>query len=545
MILPDNETVRTHGALLLAALALILTVTLVAVRIQEHTDGKLPCLLDDAYIHLALAKNLARDGRFALPNWDFSSSSSSPLYTLTIAGIFRLLGTPDEAWALGLNLAAALALLALLDLAFRDRSALFRIALLAAAILAIPLPFLVLTGMEHVLQMLLVVAFLHAAVPRRENAPGSAAITVALAFLVAAIRFEGAAVVAVVSAILWFRNGWRPAAAVAVAGIAPLALYAAVSLAHGWDPLPNSVLIKGFLRHTGGGRSALDLAIAGATQWAHNAHLLGLGALMLGLYIVSAPGPRDGHDRPADGSGVMVAAVFALTMTHVFLAWTGWFYQAPLFIRYDAYLVALHLYAIARLLASRPVPSPSGARRAAAAVALVALLIMPAFIRGARSFGLAVEAGRDFYLQHYQVARFLAGRYDGRTIACHDIGIVNFMASPRCIDLMGLAHPEVGRALIAERVDAPFLEGLLRRESAEIAVLCPNLFRREIAEIPDSWIEAGRIRNPANRFFHDDTVAFYALTPESLPALSRELDAFLPFLPPGVTTDRPPDGAGR
>ena len=68
-------------------------------------DGHIIYALDDAYIHMAIAKNFSQKGVWGVTDEGFSSSSSSLLYTLLLSLIF-LFG-PNEIAPLIINLVAA------------------------------------------------------------------------------------------------------------------------------------------------------------------------------------------------------------------------------------------------------------------------------------------------------------------------------------------------------------------------------------------------------------------------------------------------------
>src|SRR4030042_4674796 len=58
--------------------------------ILGQTGGRFIYNLDDAYIHLAIAKHIVRDGIYGVTPFEFSSSSSSILWPLLLAGALGL-----------------------------------------------------------------------------------------------------------------------------------------------------------------------------------------------------------------------------------------------------------------------------------------------------------------------------------------------------------------------------------------------------------------------------------------------------------------------
>jgi hypothetical protein len=95
-----------------AAYALVLGV--LGAAIAWLNQGSFSYLLDDAYIHLAISRDLAVHGTWGIAPGVYESASSAPLWTLVLAGITLVAG-PLAVWApLGLNVVAAGLLLHLL-----------------------------------------------------------------------------------------------------------------------------------------------------------------------------------------------------------------------------------------------------------------------------------------------------------------------------------------------------------------------------------------------------------------------------------------------
>ena len=54
-----------------------------------RTGGVFSYPVDDVYIHMELAKNLAFNNTWGINEGEFGSASSSPLYTVLLAGLFK------------------------------------------------------------------------------------------------------------------------------------------------------------------------------------------------------------------------------------------------------------------------------------------------------------------------------------------------------------------------------------------------------------------------------------------------------------------------
>ncbi|MCB0077028.1 MAG: hypothetical protein KDD73_06350 [Anaerolineales bacterium] len=166
------------------------------------TEGNLVYALDDAYIHMAISKHFAQAGIWGITPFEWSSSSSSPLWGLILAAFTRLFGDAIV-WPLLLNLVSAIVLLFFCAWAtyglrpaerVSKRARWYLLAVLIVVVVAVPLPTLVLMGMEHTLQSLLVVVAGYFLIThlRRENEfrRHSALALALLAPLMTATRYE-------------------------------------------------------------------------------------------------------------------------------------------------------------------------------------------------------------------------------------------------------------------------------------------------------------------------------------------------------------------
>src|SRR5688572_4021687 len=145
---------RPHWPLLLSAAVFLASLASALRTALRGTDGHLVYALDDAYIHMAVAKTLASHGIWGCTPYHFSSSSSSLLWTFVLAVAYRLFGVHDVI-PLVLNVTFALGalLVAHLSLARFGVPSLVRASALLGIVITFPLTGMVLMGMEHILHL--------------------------------------------------------------------------------------------------------------------------------------------------------------------------------------------------------------------------------------------------------------------------------------------------------------------------------------------------------------------------------------------------------
>jgi len=74
--------------LILALAAVAVPVAAIEYQVIRHTNGAFVYPLDDTFIHMALAKNLAYYGNWGMDRYAFASASSSVLYTYRLSSLF-------------------------------------------------------------------------------------------------------------------------------------------------------------------------------------------------------------------------------------------------------------------------------------------------------------------------------------------------------------------------------------------------------------------------------------------------------------------------
>jgi len=511
--------------------------------ILRATGGRFIYNLDDAYIHLAIAKHIVQNGVWGVTPYGFSSSSSSILWPLILAAAFRIFGV-REILPFFLSLAAATTLMAILYREWKkreDRPA-WGLGMLIAWMLFLPLGPILFNGMETMLQALATVAFAAAGVRYlAAEKPGRLPIVCLLAALASAIRYEGCFIAAAACLLLVLRGRWKAAAAVGMASALPVFAYGIYSLGQGWSFLPNSLLIKysgigGFSPAALWGLIArplqpiTDINVLRLPVWQSLAVIL-LVMLLWRWRTVPTPGFWDDRLLPA----VIFLAVAVLHSLGV---------TVEMFFRYQAYLNALGIWAIG--CAGMPaVDWAALRRRAAAAIAAACAAVVLAIPLGSLALQAMWKtplASRNIWQQQYQMGLFLREYYPQGRVAANDIGAIDFLDDLHLVDLFGLASRPVMQAKLRGAWHsnlAGTLDELTVAEAARIAVLYDNWFNPDPATgraaVPPHWVRVAAWTIPDNVVCGGATVTWYAIVPEDVDALRSALEKYSTDLPEGVT----------
>ncbi len=336
-----KSTFYKSWSFIIATAVLFITVLILSWISMNQNQGHLIYALDDPYIHMAMAKNFAQHGVWGVTRHEFSSSSSSLLWTLLLSGMYLAFGV-NEIGPFILTVAIAVAALFSVFLLLRKyalpQSYVFLV--LMGIILFTPFPALLFTGQEHILHALLTILFVYvSAKTLSSNIHHGSSVTgfvspLILAPIVVLTRYEGLFVVFVVCVLYLFRNRWLYSLLLGAIAIIPIGIYGIISISHGWFWLPNSVLLKGHIpdfTSLAGMKEFLGISIH---QLLGAPHILSLMIMSIILFVLRFKKGFWEENR------IMMIIFFATCVFHMQFAKTGWFY------RYESYLVALGVFVV-------------------------------------------------------------------------------------------------------------------------------------------------------------------------------------------------------
>ena len=508
----------------LAAALLLFLIVFAAVSwlLLRTTQDQLVYALDDAYIHMAMAHTLAEHGVWGINATGFASASSSPLWTASLALVYRVVGTRD-AVPLVLNLVAVPLSLAVVTAILQERQVppARASAVACATVLCTPMAPLVWIGMEHSLNNLFVLLTLWGTVRlTAADAQRTLVWFFASVLLACATRFEGVFVAGGCVCALLLSRRYRAALVGACAAAAPVVGFGVWNLSHGWFFLPASIMMKQTVLpsvHESWTHAVIQGVIHLSAPPAFVA--LVLFAILL-LVLISRAGGRL-CEQPG-----LVVFLFAATL-HLLLARFGYLY------RYESYLMLLGVVGVGAALNDMPsgwtVVQRKGQVLGAAALAAVVTLLVG---RVLESHTAVVTTAGHVFRQQRQIARFVGEHYEGERIAMNDIGAVSYYTQAEVLDLAGLASLPVARARRQDTFDASFINGWLDDADVRIAIVYDAWFRGR-QRFVRSWIPVATWVTDEGGA-EESTVNFYARDEEDARSLLARLEAFRRDMPPPI-----------
>jgi len=531
---------KKHWPVIIPLVALWATVAVLLVLSVGQNRGHLVYALDDPYIHMAMAKNMARHGVWGVDKTGFSSSSSSPLWTLLLSAVFFLF-TVNEISPFVLNIIwGTLLLLAVYHLLSRYaiNSTFIFITVLAIAYLA-PLPRLIFLGQEHIMHTLIALFFAYFSariLSDEKTTLKSYMLLMTLAALVSLARYEGLFLIFAVCLLFLLRKRVLHALLLGGVGLLPTVIYGILSISKGWYFLPNPVLVKGNVPLVSSSFSAAGLftffvssLCRAGNQLVINPHVL---SLILGALIVFALRWRKSEGMWAR-DGIMGAIFIMATLLHMLFA------RVDGSFRYEAYLVALGLFTVVvqarEYLTSGVSQTMSGGQfgKYLLSTFLVLLFLVPLEARARKALRTTPRATPNIYQQQYQMGVFLREFYQGQGIAANDIGAINYLADIRCVDLFGLGDREPVRLVKEGTYGRQQIFNFVKRNGVKIAVIYERWYQR-FGGLPRQWQKVGTWGISDNLVCAEDEVAFYAVDPAEAAYLNKNLRVFSSRVPEDV-----------
>ncbi len=493
---------------------------LISAKLFVYFNGYPVYVLDDPYIHLATAKNFALHGVFGVTQYEFTSSSSSPLWTFLLVLLIKIFGN-NASIPYYLNILFSIITLTIVFKFFINNKSFFNGISILIAFLAAPFLALIHTGLEHTAHIFFTTSFLFLAykIFSKHNSKIDNILLLINALLLSAARYEGAFLIFVCGIILIYQKKYLLGLSIWVLGaLAPISM-GLYSMQNGWSFLPNSIYLKG---NTQIFSSITEFFKRIFYMWylqiAENPHIL----VVLGLNIlILIKNIRDKHDI----SKIFISlAYLSSSLIHLQLAQTGWFY------RYEAYIVFSGIIVIL-ISGDQIIPKYfeliKGYSKPLKVISfgLTLIIVSPLLHRAIESTNRIKPASGNIYEQQISYAHFINKYYNQKTIALNDVGAANYFNDIKSIDLWGLSNIIAAKAKKNNAFDSTTIKKLFDISHPDIAIVYPDWYLGNTA-LPANWIKISEWKIFNNFVCGESRIGFYAPDSSSANNLLKNLKSY-------------------
>lgn len=480
---------RAVDGWLLHFILTVFPVGLLGALILQSTRQHFTYTLDDPYIHLALARNVAL-GHYGINSGEFSAPSSSILWPFLLAPFARL--SCFEYIPLAINIGCLGGLVYGLNQLCVAKPFWLRILLIGITLFSLNAYGLVFSGMEHSLQLWLVSSVACAIVAYRHDTQQANHTTVptviyGIIVLLPLVRYENLAIALPVLAYLFFKDN-RQKALITLLALLSGVLGFSVFLWHlqlGF--LPSSVLAKSSHATSG---AIVENVVKNIDQY---------GFMLLPVAWVCQQYWRT--DR------ALAVVILVSTALHFTLGKFGWFG------RYEPYwLLFILIFCYDNLKHSI----------SAGFINVLPLLMMPlafwSLIFCTVKTPLATAYIYSMQAQTAKITQLL-----GESVAVNDLGLVALKSQHYVLDLYGLGNLEA-LTLRQAHTDTLWAEALMQKKAVKYAFVFDQWF----AGKPASWLKVAELKlMTQGTLIPWDTVSFYAVDGPSKLKLTGVMKEFM------------------
>jgi hypothetical protein len=527
--------------------------------------NELTYCLDDPYIHLSIARNLAEHGTWGISPNEISSASSSPLWVIILGLVYPL--SSDVTIPFVLNTLFAIGLIFYADKILSESGVhlYLRLCVILLLITATPLVNLCWSGMEHTLHALLSLVFVHITARIVSNPNTEYKIEKILlvrylftAILLGAVRPEGMVLIGIVCLFHIIQKRIVLGVSVLLVGVLPIVAFGIWSISHGQLFLPNSVLVKSLdvgtsLPSNGGVLSLLGVFVLKLKRAIHllRSHqilvwclqTLSLCFLLILLRIKNTHIGMLVSLGNTNTHGVASLLITLLTLiTHLCTSDAGWFY------RYEAYLIPLTVISCTVVLhrlytiyfneeKQQPAPMLNNTTTTLNFLRNVTLIMLCVGVnfsvvsRCSSAWSSIGNYAKLIWQMQRQTARFIETYYSDKPIALTDIGAPSYYTNAHITDFYGLGNATVAKMKWNKSWNNVTCEKLIDQHKIDCAITYSSLLSNVI---PNKWTKVGSLTVADDIITQEPTITFYATSPSAISKIQLQMREFSRSVPVGV-----------
>ena len=483
--------------------------------------------LDDAYIHLALSRNVAENGIWGINPNSFDSASSSILYTLLLSLLIKIFGD-NVYYPLFINIICGYVSLYYIFRYFYDYFGKSELLLgLSLFIFSCQMNFMVLKGMEQTLHILLTVTMIYYLTGSlRLGFTKKQVLKLLLCTaLLGAVRFESMFFIVILSLLLVLRKNWKIALAVFFVGFLPILLFGIYSIEHGGYFFPNSLLMKGNYPESNFFFSLWTIFKNGILLNISFYKLFLAPLVIVVFYFLS-------KYKITEWYKIVLNETVSLTVVGTVILHSLF---AVIRYRYENYLMAAVIMVTVPMITyfySKFNVGKTNLTYKKIMVMAFSIMIFYSFYTTTVNYKVIKYASKNIEEQQIEMSRLLGRFYKNQNVVVNDIGAIAYFSNVKIYDIAGLATTDVAGYYYKNKDLDPeifnkkyhnYMASQILQKQCSVAVIYPKWFPDGI---PKSWIPIASWTIEKKMGVANQTVVWYAMNQKEAETLLKNLKIF-------------------
>lgn len=487
----------------------------------SKTEGHYVYVLDDAYIHLSVAKNFALHEVWGITKYQFSSTSSSPFFTYIISVLIKVFGNNDQI-PLYFNAVFSIGIIYFLtqyysgifhDLKKTCISVLFT---LFFAVLHLQL----LAGMEHIFQVFLFSINIICFYQWDKNKVAVLGFYGSI-LLMGLTRFESMFYFVVLAFVLVLIRRGKDAVGVLLAGFIPIIIFCYFNYQQDGYFFPNSVVVKG-TKLSVDSNFLIQCKNIIFNNFLLNTSFYKVGAFPILICIVFIY--RDLKRIPFREA---VTNNFFLIVFSLVMICHSMFADLKGLFRYEAYILVGFSMALIPKLTALFFDCKKYCKKEKLISFLVMMNILLMVYKGWVAHQVLDNGGKNIYEQQMQSAKFLHTFYNDSKVVANDIGAITYYTDIHLLDIAGLGSTETipfneNKRVLNDAFEI-FLSQYCLENKYEIAIVYDWWLQ---GHIPKNWKKAAVLKIENKVTVARLEVSVYSIDANNLEALKQNIKKF-------------------
>lgn len=478
-------------------------------------------MLDDAYIHLAMAKNFALHSVWGVTPYEFSSTSSSPLFTFLISVLIRIFGNNDQL-PLYFNIIFGIGIVFLLSryysVVFKEWKKIVLAVLFTVFFTVVYVQ--VLSGMEHVFQVFLFVTNIFCFSRWSKNKYSVAGFYGSL-LLMGLVRFESMFYFVILAFAFLLIKKWKEALGVLLAGFIPVIIFCYFNYLQDGYLFPNSVVVKG-TKLSFGPNMLFQLKTIFLDNLLLNPsfYKIGFFPVVLSAILIYREGKKNSFTETIRKNFLLIVFSLLMICHSMFADLKGLF-------RYEAYILTGFSMALIPKVSSLFTDFKNDIKKERLVSFLILMNVLLLIYKCWISHWMIINGGKNIYEQQIQSAKFLHTYYNTSKVVANDIGAITYYTDIHLLDIAGLGSKEMIPFNENKRVFDTRFEDFLtqygRTNHYKIAIVYEEWLQ---GYVPETWKKAAVLKIRNKTMVARDEVSVYSIGGRDIQALKQNIRNF-------------------